>query len=686
MSEAIAQQNFQRYHYAKRRGHSDYIREAHRLEGMYLGGGRQFTEEDRQYLLSQGRPAFEINLIKPKIEAAVGYQIANRMDISFRPKRGAASEDTAKTLSKLAMHIAGLNQYHWQETSVFSDGLIQQRGYFEVYLSYDDTLLGEVCIRSLDPLDVIPDPDAKSYDPDDWADVIITKWLTLNEIEVLYGKAARQKVEAEGSGAGYDDDSERMYKSRFGDGNTAYQDAQGDGIPRVLVIDRQSWEMAQCQCLISPTGDIRLAEDLPPERLEAMREAGYILQKRRTQRVRWQISTGRSVLYDKLSPFAHFTVVPFFPYFRRGQTRGMVDNAAGLQNIINKAYNQYLHAINSSTNGGWVSWEDTLANLREEDLEDVGAMTGLNVVLNKDTDPAKVPYKIQPNPVPPGISHILESAVGLIHQVTGINEALLGQSAGEHSGIAIQSRQHAAQQQLAVPLDNLARTRHLVAKRILNLVQTFYDDPRVERIDEEAANGARQTTDLQLNWPDEQQGVLNDVTLGEYDITITETPQQVTFENSQFMQMLELLEKGAPIPWKHVLRVSNLANKTEIVEDLEAAEQAQQPQDPLAEAKAAEILARTEKLKAETVYKHIESLYSALQGAGVIAQNPAVTPLADELAQSAGFEDKNAAPLIPQGQGGDGGLGELGEMGALQSPRLGRQAGIETPELGDGKV
>jgi len=173
--------------------------------------------------------------------------------------------------------------------------------------------------------------------------------------------------------------------------------------------------------------------------------------------------------------------------------------------------------------------------------------------------------------------------------------------------------------------------------------------------------------------------------LGEYDICITETPQQVTFENSQFMQMLELLEKGAPIPWKHVIAVSNLAKKTEIVEDLEAAEQAQQPQqDPLAEARALLIAAQTEKTKAEATYKQIESLYSAAQAGGVLAGAPQIAPLADEIAKSAGFEDKNAAPLIPQGQGSDGSLGEIGALPEPQNPRLGRQAGIQTPELGDG--
>jgi len=193
--------------------------------------------------------------------------------------------------------------------------------------------------------------------------------------------------------------------------------------------------------------------------------------------------------------------------------------------------------------------------------------------------------------------------------------------------------------------------------------------------------------DLPLNWPDEQAGVLNDVTLGEYDITITETPQQVTFENSQFMQMLELLEKGAPIPWKHVLRVSNLANKTEVIEDIEAQEAAQQPpQDPLAEARASLMAAQTEKTQAEAVYKQIESLYSAAQAAGVLASSPQVAKVADEIAQSAGFKDKNAAPLFGEAEGGDVQTGQSGALPALQSPRAGRQAGIQTPALGDGQT
>ena len=35
---------------------------------------------------------------------------------------------------------------------------------------------------------VLPDPDAKDYDPKTWNEVFETRWMTLDEIEELYGK------------------------------------------------------------------------------------------------------------------------------------------------------------------------------------------------------------------------------------------------------------------------------------------------------------------------------------------------------------------------------------------------------------------------------------------------------------------------------------------------------------------
>lgn len=649
-----AYENWQRYEYGRMRGHLDYVKTARINEGMYLGGGLQWSAEDLQALAEAGRPAFEFNQILPKINAALGYQIANRMDITFRPRGGQADQDLASTLSKLTMQIADNTQLHWKESQVFADGLVQQRGYFDVRISYEDSLLGEVHIEALDPLDVIPDPDAKSYDPDSWADVIVTRWLTLDEIEVLYGTAKRNEVDqTKPDESDFGEDMGDEARNKFGDNNSGYNDRMGvatqaDGERRVRVIDRQFWRMEKAEVLITPTGDIRVVDSLSPARVAAMEAAGAIRQKRRVRRVRWVVSTQCVVLHDDWSPFQHFTVVPYFPFFRRGVTRGLVDNAIGPQQMLNKSLSQMLHIINTTANSGWITWANTLANMTEDELEDRGAETGLHISLKKDTPTEKMPRKIQPNQVPTGLDRIIERSAVLLEQATGINDAMVGNTGREVSGIAIQSRQHAAQQQLAVPLDNLARTRNLLARRILDLIQGFYDQPRIVRIVETDARGREMTEELALNYPAANGQILNDLTIGEYDVVIVEVPLQVTFENSQFLQAIELVDKGAPIPWPFVLRYSNLAHKQEIIDALE--QQAQQQADPLVEAKVALTQAQTQKTLAESVNKAVESQYSAMQASGVIATTPATAPLADALLRSAGYVDRDAAPIVPEYQ------------------------------------
>lgn len=157
-----ARLNWQRYEYGRMRGHQAYCRHARIAENFYLGGGRQWDADDRRQLEEEGRPALEFNQVKHKLNTAIGYQIQNRMDISFRPRGGDADEGVARVLTKVAKHVADNTSLHWLETQVFGDGLIQQRGYFDIRISYRDSMLGEICITDLDPLDVIPDPDARA--------------------------------------------------------------------------------------------------------------------------------------------------------------------------------------------------------------------------------------------------------------------------------------------------------------------------------------------------------------------------------------------------------------------------------------------------------------------------------------------------------------------------------------------
>lgn len=644
--DLIAQENWARYRYGIDRGHRAYTEQAARCEGMYLGGGEQWREEDKRVLEGEGRPYYEFNQIMPAINTALGYQISNRMDITLRPRGEKGDPEVATVLSKVIKQVSDSNQLHWVETQVFGDGLIEQRGYFDVRLNFDKNIKGDIVLGFADPRDVIPDPDAKSYNPDDWGDVTWPRWMTNEEIGQVYGKKAAKKVkDDEQQSPDFGDLDGETPRNKFG--WSGLQDAYFtgvDGIKRYRVIDRQRWVYEMTQCLVFPlTGDVLVEESMSPESVQDALNKGAVRARRMKKRIKWVVSTWCSVLHDEYSPYEHFTLVPYFAYFRRGKTRGMVDNGIGPQEVVNKAVSQFVHILNSSANGGWMVEENSLTNMDTEDLEDDGARTGLVVEYAKG---AKKPERIQPNTVPTGVDRLIDRATLALKETT-VPDAMRGNQGSEVSGIAIQSKQHASQQQLAVPLDNLAFTRGLLAKRILKLIQRYYDSYRVFRITEtDPITGKDVEKTLEINKFDPETGAyLYDVTVGDYDVVIGEQPMQVTFENSQFQQCIEMREKGIAIPDRVVLRYSNLADKHELIENLP--DPAQQPADPTLEAKARLLDAQARKTDADAQNKDMQTLYTGLQTAQVIAQTPQTAPLGDQLVRSVGFKDKDAAPIIP---------------------------------------
>lgn len=650
--QQLALQNWALYESARKRGHADYIQHAKRLEDYYLGGGKQWLAQDRAELEAVGRPCIEINGIFPAVNTAIGHQIHNRMDISFKPRGGMADDELAEVLSKVAMQVADSNKLHWLETQVVADGLIQQRGYYDIRIDTSRNIAGTIGIDCLDPLDVVPDPDARDYDPDKWKRVLIIRWMSYDEVEQLYGKAARQTIEQTGSSdpqAAIIMDFES--RNRFGDASMQMTDHDlnaGDG-QRVAIIERQEFRMAMAQVLVSPAGDITpVADDADPSSYQSKLDQGYLLTRRMTRRVRWIVSGRSTLLFDKWSPYPFFTIVPYFPYFRRGVTRGMVDNATSPQDLLNKSVSQELHILNTTANSGWMVWENSLANMREDELPDIGAKTGLTLVVRQGQ---QMPQKIQPNTVPSGLDRMVQMGSEFIKSTTGVPDELQGQDNQEISGIALQSRQFMGLTGLSMPLDNLSHSRTILASRLLWMIQNYYTDERILLITGQDDAGNDASVPLAVNqYNPVLDKIENDLSIGEYDAVITEQPSQITFGQSQLAQGLELKKAGVAIPDDVLITHSTLSQKKEILARMKQSP----PPDPLRDAEVAlkqaqaqKTTAETDRTHAEATTKRVETQYSAIQTAQVIATVPGVAPLADSMLKSAGYQDMDMPPIIP---------------------------------------
>lgn len=643
----VAREVFWRFHEVYYRGHSEWMPWARRLEDFYLGGGRHWRDRDRREMEGEGRPCREVNTVLPTVNAAAGYQIANRVDIGFLPKGGQADERSAKLMGKVIKHSLDNTKYRWHETDIFLDGLIQQRGYLDMRVGFDDNIKGELRIESLDPMDVMPDPDAKTYDPDGWADVRTTRWLTRNEIEWNYGKEAADEVV--------------LSSSTYCDENFGHEvvDRSGFGLPtsyamgwgwyddkaqnrRYRIVDEQSHEYALTLAAIWPTGDVRSVEGASREKLAWLIDQGVQIVKHRMRRVRRRVAAPEVAIVDRLSPYKHFSIVPFFPYFRRGRTIGMVDNMVSPSEMLNKFVSQYEHVTNSSANSGWQGEADTLENMTDEEFTERGAETGLVLLRKKNTAPFE---KIKPNEVPRGIDRMIEMSQDHLMTVSGVDRNMRDPAKQDLSGVAFQAMLYASQQKLAIALDNMSKTRHMVAMRALEMTQDFLGSERLIRITEMDSYGVEQSVPLALNVRMDDGTILNDTTMGEYDIVVNEKPAAVTFDNTEFEQMKSMrTDMGIAIPDAIVVKHSNLADKTEIAESLR--EQTDKP-DPVAEADAALKQALARKADADAVAKSIEAQYSAIQTAQAIVFTPEAAALADALLRSGGYQDHDAAPIVP---------------------------------------
>jgi hypothetical protein len=662
----VARENWRRYEYVVSRGHIDYSNEARRNYDFYLGGGLQWDRAVRDYMENvEGRPATECNEVMGAVDSIVGYQIANRMDVQFVPADADANPATAKALGKVIKQIFEKTKYKWKETQVFTDGLIAQRGYFDYRITIGDDGQAEIEIETIDPMDAIPDPDAKDYEPDKWLDFIVTRWLTADEIGERYGAAAQQAaldagIQREGDfGDGTFDDS--ITRNRFGDPNTTANEFAGDlGDAdtakdfRFRVVDRRHHVHEWSNVAVYPTGEVVSIDQVPPENLAAIKATpNVLLTKRRIKRVRWTVSASKAVLlHDDWSPFSRMNVVPYFPRFIRGRTRGIVDNAISPQETLNKAISQAINITNTSANSGWISEQNSITNMPEGGLEEKGGMSGLHIEVKEN---AKWPVKIQANPVPAGITNLITVSRDNIKAVTRVNDALLGNNQQDLSGVAMQSQQYAAQQNQAMPLDNLARSRHMGAELLLEFVQKFMPNERVIRITKQGQFGSPEQEQVPVNQVQPDGSILHDLTLGTYDVIISDQPMQITFDNTNFEQIKSLAKDFQfRIPPAVALRYSNLPDKPEIAPLLD---QANTPTpDPEKQAKAGllaaqtqQATAKTDDIKADTVQKKVTSTYSATQTAAQAAVHAGIAGVADAILAVAGFEGANPIPQGPIG-------------------------------------
>lgn len=566
------------------------------VECIDFSEGKQWKEIDRLEMEKEGRPALVFNKISPIVRLVLGYERANRHDIKYQPGSDALSnQEIADVLSQNAKQVHQSNMAPWKYSEMFRDGILCGRGYLDFRLDFGDNILGDIAITSMDPFSVYPDAEADSYDPKDWNEVFVTKWMSLNDIELLYGPKASTELEnitghgtsniisSLGMDADLDDDltPERFFglwkfmgevtddsSLRIGPLNRNISLAEHIDRMRktIRVIDRQWIKLAKVRSFVDlKTGATKEIPDIwKRDRIQRVIEwAGEQgepigIMERVEKKVRWTVTAADVILHDDWSPYRSFTVIPYFGYFRRGKTRGLVNDLLDPQREINKRRSAQIHIVGSTASAGWMYESDAMSVESKALLLSHGTTPGVNIELH----PAGLSKieRITPQVPPTAMQRLELKADEDMKTISGVNESALGQDDKVISGKAIEARQRQAIIGIETYLDNMDRTRHLAGEKILELTQDHLTEERFIR----TLGDDGKPQDMTLNQRTPEGAILNDVRIGKYTTSIDSVPATASFQQAQFEEAMEMVEKGIPVPPDVLVDLSSMPQKEEI--------------------------------------------------------------------------------------------------------------------------
>jgi hypothetical protein len=549
--------------------------------------GRQWTEAQLRKLAEEKRPALVFNKIAPLVRLVTGYMRNNRTDIKFMPASDSAStQEVAEALSMIAKSIAEGCGLKYVDAEVFLDGIITGRGFWDQRLDFTDNDLGEIKITAKDPFTIGIDPDCQDYDLNKGAAYVYeSRWASLDDVEFAYGPQARRLVEGVFGGHGTGQTwGAYPYLDLGGDVETPIRgfgmdDNIGDRTWRdychtelidptrknVRVLDMQSKETRWGEVLVDlETGDrmpVPTEEEfklmypgVPPmaakqnwvqKAIAHGEKVGnpLVLDIRPVERIRWTVLVGDVLVHDGWSPYDRYTIEGFFPYFRRGVTRGMVEDMLDPQREINKRRSATIEIVGKTANAGWVYHKDSLDPDQRENLKRYGSTPGVSIEYKGD--PSLKPERINPAPPPTSMERLEVQATDDLHQISGINESAMGEIDKVQSGRAIEARQRQAVLSLQLYFDNFSRSKEIQGRHMLVLVQRHYPEPRVFRVLGE--DGKQVTLEVNKRVMDPTGATLTekirDITVGKYTVCIDETPLSASFQNAQFEEAMGVLEK-----------------------------------------------------------------------------------------------------------------------------------------------
>ena len=506
---------------------ADTMNRQEALEDLKFGGGDQWPVELQNSRNLESRPVITVNKVDNYCRQVSNQQRQQRPRIKVHATNTHDDMVDAQTIQGIIRHIEVNSNADHAYDNAFEYAVRMGWGYMRVKTNYisEDSFDQEIYIDPVDnPFTVYFDPNSVAPDGSDADRCLITTMMRKDEFRKMYPDAD--------------------------DGGTSFTQ-RGTGDSQSEWITREDIRLAEYYYTVKEKATLYLLSDGTStfaddkdffNRLDAF--GITVVDKRDSYKktIKYVKLTAVEILEERDWAGKHIPIVPVYGrHIVVGDKRkkfGMIRHAKDPQRMYNFWQTSITESVALAPKAKWL-----LAEGQDEGHENDWANANIKsfpLLRYKQTDidgrPAPAPTRLQPEPPPTGV---MAAAMGVdndIKNIMGIfDPAQLGQ--GNISGKALNGQQQQVDLTNFDYYDNLTRSISHIGKICLDLIPKIYDTERVMRIIGD--DGKPEL--LTINQRDSVGRVLNDISVGQYDVVMETGPGYNSKRQEAVDNMLPLL-------------------------------------------------------------------------------------------------------------------------------------------------
>jgi hypothetical protein len=490
-------------------GEADSNNRQEALQDLKFAAGDQWPVEIQNSRNIEARPCLTINKIDAYVRQVCNQQRQQRPRIKVHPINNEGDLKVAQVIEGITRHIEVNSNADTAYDTAFDYAVRMGWGYWRVVTNYtaENSFDQDIYIEPVDdPFSVYFDPNSVAPDGSDAERCLITSVVAKHVFREMYPGA---------------DDGVGFLPRATGDSTAEWVTKEDIRIAEYFYIVREKHDL-----VLLSDGTKDWADKLPPK--EVLDDAGIIEVDRRPsfrKKVKWCKMTAMQILEEKEWAGKYIPIVPCYgaQVVIEGKRKkyGLVRFAKDPQRMFNFWRTATTESIALAPKAKWL-----MAEGQDEGHENEWALANIKsspVLRYKQRDidgqPAPVPQRLQPEPPPVGIMSAATEISNDLQTVLGIFDPSQ-QMPGNMSGKALMGQQQQVDLSNFHFYDNMTRSIKQTGKIILDLIPKIYDTQRVLRII--GVDGKPDMTTInELQATGE---VLNNVTVGEYDVVMDTGP------------------------------------------------------------------------------------------------------------------------------------------------------------------